>query len=175
MRKFATKLDEDFARREFPIVGLVDGWFFRCREVAVGGVYRVEGTDLWGTKVSAEGTDREGLLRDCAESARQMKGHVKEVLFGDSGSFLRLDGDKLILNVLCGRAGQWGVEFALNDSEREQYKRQGDSFIKELAEAVYRNPSAYKSRAKGAARHGILRRLLAGAREWRGERGIAGS
>ena len=138
MKRFVPKLDEATLRQEFPIADLLEGWFFRSREVGVGPVFRVEGIDQWGTRVTAEGTDREELLQDCAERARQMKSHAKEVLFHEYGTQLCLDGNVLILGVLCGTVGQFGVELALNDSERERYKREGDSFVKELADAVRR-------------------------------------
>jgi hypothetical protein len=140
MKKFVQKLDEATARRDFPIADLVEGWFFRCREVAVGGVYRVEGTDLWNTRIRAEGTDPEKLLRNCAESARGIDRHIKTILFEEYGTQLRLEGDELVLGVLCGGIGQFGVELVLNDSERERYKREGDAFIIELANLIRRNP-----------------------------------
>lgn len=147
MKRFVQKLDEATARRDFPIVDLVDGWFFRCREVSVGG-YRVEGTDLWNRKISAEGTDPEKLLRDCTESVRRMELYGTAILFHEYGTQLRLEGNDLILDVLCGRVGQFGVEFVLNDSERERYRREGDSFVKELADLVLQDPNAYGSRGR---------------------------
>lgn len=148
MKRLVQKLDEATVRREFPIVGLVDGWFFRCRLVAVGNVYRVEGTDLWGEKFTAEGTDTENLLQDCADRARRMDRHVQATLFGEYGTSLRLEGNDLVLNVLCGTVGQFGVEIVLNEAEREKYKREGDSFIVELANLVLRDPNAYRSRGR---------------------------
>jgi hypothetical protein len=75
MNRVIEKLDEASVRREFPMAGLVDGWFFRCREVSAG-VFQVEGTDLWGRRVGADGTDEERLLRECAESARSIQHRV---------------------------------------------------------------------------------------------------
>jgi hypothetical protein len=54
---------------EFPIAGVVDGWFFRQREVS-NGAFVVEGTDLWGRKVSRNGVDPEALLGQCALDAQ---------------------------------------------------------------------------------------------------------
>jgi hypothetical protein len=146
-KRFVHKLDEPTVRREFPIADLVEGWFFRCREVSAG-VYRVDGTDLWGRKVGAEGTDPEKLLRDCAESAIGKKFHTKTALFEEYGTSLQLRGNDLVLDILCGGVGQFGVEFVLNDSERERYKSEGDPFIVELANLVRRNPNAYRSRGR---------------------------
>jgi len=60
---------------EFPITGVVDGWFFRQREVSQG-AYLVEGTDLWGRTVSRQGGDPNALLRECAVDARQINQQV---------------------------------------------------------------------------------------------------
>jgi hypothetical protein len=148
MNRFVPRLDEATVRREFPIVNLVDGWFFRCREVAVGGVHRVEGTDLWGTRVSAEGTDCDKLFQDCVKSAAGIKRHTKEILFHEYGTQLRLEDNELVLDVLCGGVGQFGVEFVLNDTERDRYRHEGDSFVKELAETVRRTPNPYAKRGR---------------------------
>ncbi len=147
MKKFVSKLDEADVRRESPVADVVDGWFFRCREVSAG-VHKSEGTDLWGRRVGTEGTNPEELLQDCAESARRIRQHVTAILFHEYGTQLRAEGDELILNVLCGGVGQFGVEFALNEPERERYRRDGDSFIQDLAGAVRRDPNAYGSRGK---------------------------
>ena len=69
MQRYVEKLDEQIVRRDFSIAGLVEGWFFQCREVSAG-VYEVKGTDLWGRQVGATGTDERELLRSCSESAR---------------------------------------------------------------------------------------------------------
>ena len=61
--------------REFPIAGLVDGWFFRQREMTAG-AYLVEGTDLWGRTVSRGGGDPGALLSQCAADARRISAEV---------------------------------------------------------------------------------------------------
>jgi hypothetical protein len=72
-----------------------------------------------------------------------------EVLFYEYGTVLRLeDDDRLVLNVLCGRVGQYGVEFTLDNSEIEAYKRNGDSFVKELEERVRLHPKLYGRRGR---------------------------
>ena len=58
-------------RAEFPIAGVVDGWFFRSKEVSPG-AYVVEGTDLWGRTVSRSGIDPDSLLAECAADARRI-------------------------------------------------------------------------------------------------------
>jgi hypothetical protein len=64
---------------EFPIAGLVEGWFFRQREISNGG-YVVEGTDLWGRTVSRQGGDPDALLSECAADAREIDSTVKRAL-----------------------------------------------------------------------------------------------
>jgi len=71
------------------------------------------------------------------------------IIFEEYGTSLRLDDDgSLVLDVLCGRVGQYGVEFSLNESERERYKVAGDLFIKELAQTVRSNPEPFGRRGR---------------------------
>jgi len=58
--------------RDFPIQGLLEGWFFRQQEISAG-VYEVAGTDCWGRGVSETGTDPEILLAQCVDHARKIK------------------------------------------------------------------------------------------------------
>jgi hypothetical protein len=147
MKKFVSKLDEITVRREFPIADLVEGWFFRCRRASIDG-YRADGTDLWGRRVVANGTDPDALIQECAECARRLIQYSTEILYYEYGTMLQLEDDDLVLNVLCGRVLQFGVEIVLNDSERERYKREGDSFVKETAEAIRQDPNAYRNRSR---------------------------
>jgi hypothetical protein len=62
------KLDEEAVRRQYPIVDRVPGWFFRMTEQSMG-VWRVEGTDLWGRNVSDVGTDENRVLESCVAMA----------------------------------------------------------------------------------------------------------
>lgn len=71
------------------------------------------------------------------------------VLFKRYGLALRLgQNDSLLLNVLCGTVGQYGVEFPLNAKERERYKREGDSYLDELERKVLANPKAFIMRGR---------------------------
>jgi hypothetical protein len=77
-----------------------------------------------------------------------MSSEVK-ILFHEYGTQLRLEeDDSLVLNVLCGRVFEYGVEFALNESERERYKADGDTFVKDLARRVLHDPESYAERGK---------------------------
>ena len=66
------KLSEEAVRREYPFTASVPGWFFRLSEVSAG-VYRAEGTDLWGRRVSRTGTDPDELLASCAVDAEDIE------------------------------------------------------------------------------------------------------
>ena len=50
MKKQVRKLSEA-ALKDYPIRGLVDGWFFQKHEVSPG-AYAVAGIDIWGRKLS---------------------------------------------------------------------------------------------------------------------------
>jgi hypothetical protein len=65
------KLDADTIRRDYPVTNLVEGWFFRHQETS-SLHYVVEGTDLWGRHVGADGSDLDLLLQQCAEAARRI-------------------------------------------------------------------------------------------------------
>jgi hypothetical protein len=56
----------------YPIIDLVDGWFFRTQEISYG-AFKVDGIDRWGRIVSREGSDNEleKILLACADDARE--------------------------------------------------------------------------------------------------------
>ena len=62
--------------REYPIAGLVEGWYFRQREVS-NGCYVVEGSDVYGRTISRQNTaDPDAGLAECVGIARQsVQGH----------------------------------------------------------------------------------------------------
>ena len=59
--------------REYPITGLVEGWYFRQREVSAG-CYVVEGRDVYGRTVSRQTTadPPDAALAECVAYARQV-------------------------------------------------------------------------------------------------------
>jgi hypothetical protein len=58
--------------RQYPITGLVEGWYFRQREVSVG-CYVVEGSDVYGRTISRQTTaDPDAGLAECVAFARQV-------------------------------------------------------------------------------------------------------
>ncbi len=65
------KTDPATIRTQFPIEGIVEGWFFRQREVSPG-VYLVEGIDLFGRRVSRTGTNEHEEPDKCAADARSI-------------------------------------------------------------------------------------------------------
>jgi hypothetical protein len=61
--------------REYPITGLVEGWYFRQREVS-NGCYVVEGSDVYGRTISRQTTaDPNAVLAECVAFARSQGGH----------------------------------------------------------------------------------------------------
>ena len=71
------------------------------------------------------------------------------ILFYEYGTQLRVTAeDAIILNVLCGRVLEFGVEFALNEQERQAYRLRGDSFIKELSRTVQDDWELYAARGR---------------------------
>lgn len=59
--------------REYPIEGLVDGWYFRIEESGAGN-FLVEGKDVWGRVISRRGVgDSERTLQECVREARQIQ------------------------------------------------------------------------------------------------------
>ena len=73
MKKSVQQLSDEYLAM-YPIKDLVEGWFFRVHEVS-NGVYEVEGTDVWGRKVSRKGTEIEldEVLKAGASDARQIQ------------------------------------------------------------------------------------------------------
>lgn len=67
-KREVARLSEDATRRAYPITGTVPGWYFRAVEASAG-VWRVEGTDLWGRRVERTGTDLDELFARCREDA----------------------------------------------------------------------------------------------------------
>ena len=76
MKHRVTKLDEAAVRREFPLVGFVQGWFFRVKEESPGH-YHAEGSDLWGRQVSRHGSDPDVALDGCYADARHIVAQVR--------------------------------------------------------------------------------------------------
>ena len=58
--------------RQYPITGLVEGWYFRQQEVSAG-CYVVEASDVYGRKISRQTIGNpEPAMTECVELARQM-------------------------------------------------------------------------------------------------------
>ena len=56
--------------REYPIAGLVEGWYFRQREISAG-CYLVEGRDSYGRTISRQTTaDPDAVLAECVAFAQ---------------------------------------------------------------------------------------------------------
>lgn len=58
-------------RRDYPIEGLVPGWFFCQREVS-SSCYVVAGRDIYGCEVSIQTLDPVVALQECVAYARRI-------------------------------------------------------------------------------------------------------
>jgi hypothetical protein len=60
--------------QKFPISGLAKDWYFRVQEIS-NGIFRVEGSDIYGRTVSRAGTeiDSQKMLNDCVTYAKQIR------------------------------------------------------------------------------------------------------
>jgi hypothetical protein len=63
----------------YPIKDRLEGWFFRIQEVS-NGIYEIEGTDVWGRKVSRKTieADLEEVLKVCANDARKIQAELDQ-------------------------------------------------------------------------------------------------
>jgi hypothetical protein len=69
MNKLARPVSDE-ELKSYPIANILEGWFFRVREISYG-VYRVEGTDRWGRTVSRTGEKPKELISACANDASE--------------------------------------------------------------------------------------------------------
>ena len=70
--------NEEQIKAQYPISGLVTGWFFKQEEFSPGG-WRVIGTDLFGRIVSREGSDPKTLLHACIKDAEAIQSEIQKV------------------------------------------------------------------------------------------------
>ena len=71
-----------------------------------------------------------------------------EVLYHEYGVQLRRTvNSEYILNVLCGRVGQFAIEIILTQEELARYRaNDGDNFVHELGNEIYYDPEAFEGR-----------------------------
>ncbi|MDY0341189.1 MAG: hypothetical protein RBS17_08245 [Coriobacteriia bacterium] len=80
MRREVKRLDTDRILREYPtIVQELPGWFFRVRETS-NLVWRGEGIDVWGRRVSHPAEDPDSAIKAAIDAARL----VQTCLTGDA-------------------------------------------------------------------------------------------
>ena len=71
MRRRVEKLTEPDLIACYPKRGKTPGWYFRIDELA-NGVWRVEGSDQWGRRVSHTGSDPDTVLAECERDAAEI-------------------------------------------------------------------------------------------------------
>jgi hypothetical protein len=75
LNRIVEKMREDEVLNQYPINGSLQGWFFRLEETS-NCAWTAEGTDLWGRKVSCQGTDEDSTLEKCVAMAVQIRDEV---------------------------------------------------------------------------------------------------
>ena len=74
--KAITPASHNEMTRKYPITGLVEGWYFRQREISAS-CYVVEGSDVYGRTISRQATgDPDTAMAECVAFARScLQGH----------------------------------------------------------------------------------------------------
>ena len=62
--------------KSYPIKGKTTGWFYRTTETS-NNAWLVEGSDVWGRKVSVRGNDLEALLVEAEKQASNINNETK--------------------------------------------------------------------------------------------------
>jgi len=70
------KLSEAEILESYPIKGKTKGWYFRTIETS-NNAWLVEGSDVWGRKVTIQGSDPEILLKDAENEASNINNETK--------------------------------------------------------------------------------------------------
>lgn len=68
MKSEVKKLSENEMLESYPIKGRTDGWFYRTTETS-NNAWLVEGSDVWGRKITIRGDDPESLLLEVESQA----------------------------------------------------------------------------------------------------------
>ena len=63
MKTEIQKLSEHEILKSYPIKGKTYGWYYRTTETS-NNVWLAEGSDIWGRKISTQGSDLETLLKE---------------------------------------------------------------------------------------------------------------
>ena len=76
MKTEIQKLSEREILKSYPIKGKTDGWYYRTIETS-NNVWLVEGSDVWGRKVSTQGSELEALLKELEKQASSINNETK--------------------------------------------------------------------------------------------------
>ena len=76
MKAEVQKLSESEMLESYPIKGKTNGWFYRTTETS-NNAWLVEGSDVWGRKVSFRGDDPESLLLEAEKQALNINNEAK--------------------------------------------------------------------------------------------------
>ena len=77
MEKKIKKANPEIVQKEYPITELVEGWYFRIKEIS-SNYYCIEGVDLYGRKISRMGSELEldEVQRLCIEDAKSISEQI---------------------------------------------------------------------------------------------------
>ena len=77
MKSEIQKLTESEMLKSYPIKGKTIGWYFRRTETS-NSAWLVEGSDVWGRKISIQGSDPEALLTAAEKEASSINEVTKK-------------------------------------------------------------------------------------------------
>jgi hypothetical protein len=78
MQKEIEKLSEQEVLKFYPLKDESLGWYFRTVEIS-NGAWEAEGSDLWGRKESAQGSDPEQLIKELASEVKVLNERIKNI------------------------------------------------------------------------------------------------
>ena len=76
MKAEIEKLSENEILESYPIKGKTDGWFYRTIETS-NNAWLIEGSDVWGRKITLQGGDPEALLIEAEKQAVDINNKAK--------------------------------------------------------------------------------------------------
>ncbi len=77
MKKQIKQIPETELLEKYPIKGRTNGWYYCVNEVS-NNVYRIEGIDCWGRKVSMQGLDPDKLIEEAEREALRINIEAKD-------------------------------------------------------------------------------------------------
>ena len=70
------KTPETEILKSYPIKGKTSGWYYRTTETS-NNAWLIEGSDLWGRKISIQGSDLDALIIEAEKQTLEIKNETK--------------------------------------------------------------------------------------------------